>query len=75
MGFQDYWDLALTVIKGFKIRSQRFLKKNLHYRSIDQGISVEATVVQNQGTIPKKGCNLFREPFFVSFLGEQKRKI
>jgi len=40
------------------------------------GIIAEVTVAQklNQGTIPKKGCNLFREPFFVSFLGEQKRK-
>ena len=53
------------------------------HRFTDQGSHVEATVVQmfNQGTIRKKGCNLFPGPFFVSFLddlsrsfGKQKRK-
>ena len=40
-----------------------------------RGIDVEATVVQklNQGTIPKKGCNLFRGSFFGYFFGEAKK--
>ena len=41
-----------------------------------QGSNVEATVVQmfNQGTIPKKGCNLFRGSFFwLLFLDKQKK--
>ncbi len=40
----------------------------------DQGLNVEATVLQmlNQGNIRKKGCNLFRAPFLVTFLEKQK---
>ena len=39
--------------------------------------TAEATVVLklNQGTTPKKGCNLFRVSFFGSFLDKQKRTI
>ena len=42
-----------------------------------RGINVQFTVVQmfNQGTNPKKGCNLFRGSFFGSFLDKQKRTI
>jgi len=37
--------------------------------------NVEATVAQklNQGTIPKKGCNLFRGSFFGYFFGQAKK--
>ena len=44
---------------------------------IDQGTFAEATVVQmlNQGTIRKKGCNLFPGSFFVTFLEKQKSDI
>jgi tetratricopeptide (TPR) repeat protein len=37
--------------------------------------NVEATVAQtfNQGTIPKKGCNLFRGPFFGYFFWTSKK--
>ncbi len=42
--------------------------------NILQFVNVEVTVAQklNQGTIPKKGCNLFRVSFLVTFLDKQK---
>ena len=46
------------------------------HRVNHQGSNVEATVVPklNQGTIPKKGCNLFRVSFFlVTFFGQAKK--
>jgi hypothetical protein len=44
--------------------------------SKDQGTEFEFTIVQmlNQGTNPRKGCNLSWGSFFVSFLDKQKRK-
>ena len=52
-----------------------FKKKAKGFQIIYQGIIAEATVIQklNQGTIPKKGCNLFRGSFFGYFFGQAKK--
>ena len=41
----------------------------------DQGTNAVhySSAMLNQGTIPKKGCNLFRGSFFGYFFGEAKK--
>jgi len=59
----------------YEIKGLMGFKKLKVFQIIYQGTTDEATVAPklNQGTTPKKGCNLFRGSFFGYFFGQAKK--